>query len=288
VKATLWGVRGSVPTPGPSTARYGGNTSCVEVRSAERSVVILDAGTGICPLGNQLSADLERVDILLTHLHMDHILGLGFFDGLYRPELDVHVWGPDSTAGTLRERLSRYMSPPLFPVRLRELPCRMTLHDVPLGTFDLPGCSVTAALICHPGPTVGYRLDGGSGILAYLPDHEPALGARSFPDLARWTSGHDLMSGADLLIHDSQYTRLEYPTHVGWGHSSIEQTVALADAVGVHHLIPFHHDPAHTDGELDRIYASIPAGESGLRITPGREGLALALDDQSVPGAADS
>jgi ribonuclease BN (tRNA processing enzyme) len=260
----------------------------VEVRSAEGSVVILDAGTGIFPLGNQLTADLDRVDILLTHLHLDHILGLGFFAGLFRPEFDIHIWGPDSTVGRLRERLTRYMSPPFFPVRLRELPCRLTLHDVPLGTFDLPGCSVTAALICHPGPTVGYRINDGSGILAYLPDHEPALGARSFPDLARWTSGYDLMSGADLLIHDSQYTRAEYPTHAGWGHSSIDQAVALADAVGVRHLIPFHHDPAHTDEMLDQIYASIPAGESGLQITPGREGLMVAVPSQYLRRAADS
>jgi ribonuclease BN (tRNA processing enzyme) len=178
------------------------------------------------------------------------------------------------------------MSPPLFPVRLRELPCRLTLHDVPLGTFDIPGCSVTAELICHPGPTVGYRLDDGSGCLAYLPDHEPALGARSFPDLARWTSGHDLMSGADLLIHDCQYTQVEYPTHAGWGHSSIEQAIALADAIGVRQLIPFHHDPARADDELDEIFASIATRGSGLRITPGREGLQIAVHRQSVGSAA--
>lgn len=283
---TFWGVRGSIPTPGPATRRYGGNTSCVEVRAAEGSLVILDAGTGIVPLGNVLEEDITRVDILLTHLHMDHILGLGFFAGLYRPELDIHIWGPDSTVGRLRERLSRYMSPPLFPVRLRELPCRLSLHDVPLERFELPGCSVSAALICHPGPTVGYRLDDGSSTVAYLPDHEPALGSVRFPDLPRWTSGYDLVVGADVLIHDSQYTDAEYVARVGHGHSSIAQTLALAEAAGVHHLVPFHHDPAHDDDQLDELFRSIPAGENGLVVSPAMEGETLSCDRQDTGEAA--
>jgi phosphoribosyl 1,2-cyclic phosphodiesterase len=266
-----------VPVPGPSTARYGGNTSCVDVRAGDKSLTILDAGTGILQLGRRLDEEVERVDILLTHLHLDHILGLGFFAGLYRPGLDIHIWGPDSTVGRLRERLSRYLSPPLFPVRLRELPCRLSLHDVPLGTFDLPGLSVTAGLVCHPGPTVGYRLDDGSATLAYVPDHEPALGARAFPGLPRWTSGYDLMVGVDLLIHDAQYTDEEYPDHVGWGHSSVGQAIGLAKAVGARHLVAFHHDPGHDDDQLDEIYGAIPAGESGLRITPAREALMAEL-----------
>jgi len=164
----FWGTRGSVPTPGPATQRFGGNTSCVEVRAAELdSIVVLDAGTGICALGATLPADLRRVDILLSHLHMDHIIGLGFFAGLFRPGLEVHIWGPSSTVLPLRARLTRYLSPPLFPVRLRDLPCRLTLHDIPLGTFEVPGMSVTAALVCHPGPTVGYRLDDGTSTLEF-------------------------------------------------------------------------------------------------------------------------
>jgi phosphoribosyl 1,2-cyclic phosphodiesterase len=265
---TLWGVRGSVPTPGEATARYGGNTSCVAVASADGSVVILDAGTGIRPLGEHLPEDLDRVDILLSHLHMDHILGLGFFAGLYRPGLDVHIWGPGSTVGHLRERLSRYMSPPLFPVRLRELPCQLTLHDVPLGTFDLPGVSVTAGLVCHPGATVGFRLTDAEGTMAYVPDHEPALGCAVFPTEPRWTSGFDLVVGADLLIHDAQYADDEYAGHVGWGHSAIGHAVALADEAGVSRLVAFHHDPAYDDATLDRLYSAL--GQS--TVTPAREG----------------
>lgn len=278
----FWGVRGSIPTPGPATERYGGNTSCVEVRGSDQSIVILDAGTGIVQLGNHLPADVERVDILLTHLHLDHILGLGFFDGLYRPGLDIHIWGPDSTVGRLRERLSRYMSPPLFPVRLRELPCKLSVHDVPLGTFEIPGFSVSATLVCHPGPTVGYRLDDESATLAYVPDHEPALGAVRFPEVPMWTSGYDLVAGVDVLIHDAQYTDAEYASHLGWGHSSLGHAVALAQAAGVRNLIPFHHDPGHDDAQLDEMYGWLPLGEHGLAITPAREGVSVSLDHASA------
>lgn len=274
MRVILWGTRGSVPTPRPGTAGYGGNTACVEVRSAEAaSLVILDAGTGICSLGNCLPEGLERVDILLTHLHMDHILGLGFFSGLYRPDLDVHIWGPSSTVLNLRDRLSRYLSPPLFPVRIRDLPCHLHLHDVPLATFDLPGLSVTATLVCHPGPTVGYRLDDGDASVAYLPDHEPALGARRFPDRPEWTSGQDLVAGVDLLIHDAQYNNAEYASRPGWGHSSIAHAFAFARAVEARHLVPFHHDPAHDDTLLDSLFAPSATAEAPpFLVTPGKEG----------------
>ena len=215
----------------------------------------------------------RRVDILLSHLHMDHIIGLGFFAGLFRPGLEVHIWGPSSTVLPLRARLTRYLSPPLFPVRLRDLPCRLTLHDVPLGTFEVPGMSVTAELVCHPGPTVGYRLDDGTSTLVYLSDHEPALGARRFPDLPRWTSGFDLAYGADVLIHDAQYADDEYQHHLGWGHSSISQAVAFAVQAGVRHLVGFHHDPWHDDDTLDALY--IAYADRPMRVTPAREGAVL-------------
>jgi len=134
---TLWGTRGSLATPGPETARYGGNTSCVGVRGGDGTLLVLDAGTGIRRLGGTLDASLKRVDILLTHLHMDHIQGLGFFAPLYRPGVEVNIWGPVSSKLTLRERIMRYLSPPLFPVSLRELPCELSLHEVPCGEVDI-------------------------------------------------------------------------------------------------------------------------------------------------------
>ncbi len=271
MKIRLWGTRGSLPSAGPDTVRYGGNTPCVEVRGEGGTCVILDAGTGIRRLGAAIEPDLARVDILLTHLHMDHIQGLGFFDPLYRSGLEVHVWGPPSTTLHLRARLARYLSPPLFPVNLRELPCNLMLHDVPLGRFQIGGLAVTAALVCHPGPTVGYRLAEGAASMAFLPDHEPALGAKTFPSEPDWTSGSDLAAGVDLLIHDSQYAAPEYAAHIGWGHSSIHHATAFATLTGVRRFVTFHHDPAHADAVLDRLHDEARASPLPFELIPGKE-----------------
>ena len=273
--ATLWGTRGSLATPGPETARYGGNTSCVGVRGREGTVLVLDAGTGIRRLGATIDASVKRIDILLTHLHMDHIQGLGFFAPLYRPDVAVHIWGPAGTRSSLRERLMRYLSPPLFPVSMRELPCAITLHEVPCDDVDIGEFRVSSARVCHPGPTVGYRIADPRGhVLTYLPDHEPALGALTFPSLPRaWTSGGALAAEADLLIHDSQYSAHEYLGHVGWGHSSLRQTLDFATLTETRHLVPFHHDPGHTDTDLDRLMSeAIAQAKPAYRITPGLEG----------------
>jgi len=274
MRLRFWGTRGSVPAPGPGTTRYGGNTSCVEVVTDDPSrAVVLDAGSGIRVLGDALPANLVRVDVLLTHLHMDHIIGLGFFAPLFRPDVEVHVWGPSSTTQSLGLRLSRYLSPPLFPVRVRDLP-NLELHDLGFDRFELPGLSVQADLVTHPGPTVGYRLDDGHVTVAYLPDHEPALGTNHFPDRPEWTSGYALAASADVLIHDAQYAASEYPGHVGWGHSSIEHALEFAALARVGTLVPFHHDPAHDDDTLDAIYAAT-ARELPFDLVPAREGETL-------------
>ena len=258
MKVTLRGTRGSLAVPGATTMHYGGNTSCVEVRGDDGTLLILDAGTGIRALGMEVESDLRRVDILLSHLHMDHIQGLGFFGPLFWPKLEVHLWGPPSTTLDLHARLSRYLSPPLFPVRLRDLPCDLTLHDVvALGGFSVGGFRVEAELVCHPGPTVGYRITGDGATLCYIPDHEPALGAENFCDEPNWLSGYDLAQGADLLIHDSQYTPEQYANFVGWGHSSIEDALAFATAAKVRHFVAFHHDPSHTDAILETLYSDV-------------------------------
>jgi len=275
MNVTLWGTRGSLATPGPETARYGGNTSCVGVRGQDGTVLVLDAGTGIRSLGKTIDASVRRVDILLTHLHMDHIQGLGFFAPLFRRDLEVYIWGPVSSNVSLRERLMRYLSPPLFPVSLRELPCTITLREVPCGEVELGEFRVTSALVCHPGPTVGYRIaDARGSVLTYLPDHEPALGAMKFPSLPRaWTSGGALAADADLLIHDSQYSAEEYSDHVGWGHSSLKDALAFATLSAVKHLVPFHHDPGHTDADIDRLIGEVIAdAKPAYRVTYGLEG----------------
>lgn len=277
MKVTLWGTRGSLGAPGPETVRYGGNTSCVEVESGGTRV-ILDAGTGIRRLGARLGPEAGRVDVLLTHLHMDHIQGLGFFRPLDQPGQEVHLWGPPSTTLDLGARLSRYLSPPLFPVRLRELPCLLSLHHAPLGRFEIGYLRIHAALVCHPGPTLGYRIDDGRTCIAYIPDHEPALGAARFPGTPEWTSGFDLAEGVDLLIHDAQYGTAQYAEKVGWGHSAVAHGLEFARLAGVKRFLTFHHDPGHDDAKIDRILAQARALSTyPFEIIPGVEGLRLEI-----------
>ena len=272
MRVTLWGTRGSLAAPGPETVRYGGNTACVEVRGKRNALLVLDAGTGIQRLGAMVRGGRGRIDLLLTHLHMDHIQGLGFFEPLYERGREIHIWGPPSPTLDLRTRLARYLSPPLFPVRLRDLPCRLTLHNVPPERFEVGGLEVEAALVCHPGSTVGYRISEGTRSLAYLPDHEPALGVREFPGEREWTSGFDLAAGADLLIHDAQYTTEEYQKRVGWGHSSIRDAIAFATVAGARRFVPFHHDPTHDDAMLDCIDSVVRTGDLPFGFVAGMEG----------------
>jgi phosphoribosyl 1,2-cyclic phosphodiesterase len=270
MKVTLWGTRGSQAAPGPDTVRYGGNTSCVEVEVTPDSRIVLDAGTGMRRLGLALPANVHRIDVLLTHLHMDHIQGLGFFGPMFRPDFEVHIWGPGSATAGLRERLTRYMSPPLFPVRLPELPCSLHVHDLGEGPVEVPGAVVRTELVCHPGPTVGYRIETSDASLAYLPDHEPVLACAAFADSPDWCSGLDLAKDVDVLIHDAQYDDAEYRQRIGWGHSTFEHALEFAQLAGVKQLVPFHHDPAHDDAMLDASFARADA--NGLTIIPAREG----------------
>jgi phosphoribosyl 1,2-cyclic phosphodiesterase len=271
----LWGTRGSVASPGADTVRYGGNTACVEVRTDD-ALLVLDAGTGIRPLGVSLRGSTRRIDVLLTHLHLDHLQGLGFFEPIFGSDAEIHVWGPPSTTQDLRARLSRYLSPPLFPVRLRDLGPNVSLHDVPHRPFEIGDVTVRAEAIIHPGPTLGYRIGNHAGSMAYLPDHEPALGAPRFPLSPEWTSGHDLASGADLLLHDTQYTPEGYPFRVGWGHSSTEHTWAFARQAEARTLVTFHHDPGHSDDQLDAMVAEL-AGRDGPTVLAGTEGLEVSI-----------
>lgn len=273
MRVKLWGTRGSLPTPGPDTSRFGGNTSCVEVRADDNSVLVLDAGTGIRNLGRTIPGTCSRVDVLISHLHMDHIQGMGFFAPFYVPGLEVHIWGPASPLETLRARLGRYMSPPLFPVRLRDLPCNLTVHEVPSGAMRIGPFTVEASLVCHPGPTVGYRISEGARSLAYLPDHEPALGVRG-PLLGHgWTSGQDLAHDVDLLIHDAQYTNAQYDARVGWGHTTFERAVEFAELSRAERLVLFHHDPDHDDATLASLVSSlVKTSRASMPITAGFEG----------------
>lgn len=273
MRVTLFGTRGSIAAPGPETNRYGGNTPSVEVRGNDGTLLVLDAGTGIRRLAMQISPRTARIDILLTHLHMDHIQGLGFFDPLYDPNIEVHIWGPASSTLRLEARLSRYLSPPLFPVHLRDLP-GVVCHEVPRPPFDVGPFHISTSLVCHPGPTVGYRIEAQEGVATYLSDHEPALGLRHgrWP-AGDWISGYDLAVNADLLIHDAQYTDDEYQRHVGWGHSAYRHAFGFAAEVGAKQIVPFHHDPSHDDDTLDRLLDDAEKTfKSTCAVAAGREG----------------
>jgi phosphoribosyl 1,2-cyclic phosphodiesterase len=258
--------------------RYGGNTSCVEVRG-QGACVVLDAGTGIRRAGNAIEQEAGRVDVLLTHLHMDHIQGLGFFRPLFQEGLEVHVWGPASRYGDLSARLTKYLSKPLFPVSLRDLPCKLTLHDVPVGeTFEIGALRITGDFVAHPGATLGYRIEEKSVSVVYLPDHEPALGRDQIPDDRTWLSGYRLAEGADLLIHDSQYFDNEYAEHIGWGHSTVNHALAFAEATAIRRLVTFHHDPSHSDTMLDALHNNLRTNcRLPFELIAGQEGTALQL-----------
>jgi phosphoribosyl 1,2-cyclic phosphodiesterase len=253
VRVEVWGVRGSVPTPGPETTRYGGNTSCVKVTLSDGSVIVLDAGTGIRNLGLTLGADGAPLHILLTHLHLDHIQGLMFFAPLFRPAAEVVIWGPEAPDAPLQDRIGRYISAPLSPVEVRELPCHVSFRDAPHSEWRIGPATVRAASVTHRGPTLGYRITEGATSLCYIPDHEPALGIELDATEPEWISGFDLARDASVLIHDCQYSDDEYPEHVGWGHSRLSDALAFARRTEPERLLLFHHDPMHSDDLLDAL-----------------------------------
>jgi phosphoribosyl 1,2-cyclic phosphodiesterase len=256
MRVKFWGTRGSVPSPGPETIRYGGNTSCVQVTLSDGSILVLDAGTGIRSLGLALTSQQTRLHILLTHLHLDHIQGLVFFAPAFRPQSEIVVWGPASPEASLRDRIARYISAPLSPVEVRELPCDVSFRHSPESEWEIGSTRIRAASVTHRGPTLGYRITEGDQSLCYIPDHEPALGAKLEELEEDWISGFDLARGADLLIHDCQYADDEYPDHIGWGHSALSHTLAFARRVEAKRTLLFHHDPMHSDEFLDRLYGT--------------------------------
>ena len=250
MRATIWGCRGSLATPGERTVRYGGNTSSVEVRTASGRLIVLDAGTGIRPLGLSLRDLPERIDLLLTHLHLDHVEGLGFFGPLFIPDLPITIWGPPQEGTPLADWIAQYLSPPFFPRRFEELPSTIEFVELGEETWQLDGVTITSGRVTHPGTTLGYRLEEEGRSFTYIPDNE--LGLK--PD-----SGAELTEGADLLFHDAQYTSDEYGSRVGWGHSSIDDVATYLRAMRPGKAVMFHHDPAHSDDFLESMRATVEA-----------------------------
>jgi phosphoribosyl 1,2-cyclic phosphodiesterase len=285
MRVRVWGCRGSVAAPGAETVRYGGNTSCVEVRLDSGHALILDAGTGMRALGVRMQRDPPTaVHVLLTHLHLDHLQGLGFFRPLFSDGVDLHIWGPTSPVQHLSERIAMYLSPPLFPVRLDEVPARLTFHDAPEEPVTIGSATMRAGKVTHQGPTVGYRIEEHGHALVYLPDHEPSLGTDLRTEPVVWMSGYDIARGADVLLHDAQYRDDEYGDHIGWGHSSIADAMEFAHKADVDKVVLFHHDPYHTDDELEELLLDARGKWPGMddRICLAYEGMTIDLDGDGV------
>lgn len=241
--------------------------------------IVLDAGTGIRALGiDLLRRGTRHIHLFLTHLHLDHLEGLRFFAPLWDEQVTLEVWGPRSPVESLRDRILRSFSPPLFPLDLRDVPATVTFHDLPGEPWRSDGVSLSADLVLHPGPTLGFRIETGGSSLAYLPDHEPALAGIEGRSVD-WISGGALARGADLVLHDTQYTEEEYGTKIGWGHSSVADAVAFCRTVDARRLVLFHHEPEHPDAALEQLEER--ARElTGLDSEPpvlAREGLVLEL-----------
>jgi phosphoribosyl 1,2-cyclic phosphodiesterase len=282
----ICGSRGSVPSPGAEKLRYGGNTSCVEVVLSDGTHLILDAGTGICNLPAHLGTLGGQVNILLTHLHLDHIQGLLFFSPLFQAHSRVKIWGPLAPGVSLRNRVARYLSTPLTPVDIRELPARLDFRNCPRAEWNIGSARIRAEAVTHRGPTLGFRIEDGGASLCYLPDHEPAL-AGSIEDLeSQRISGYSLARGADLLVHDCQYTDLEYPGHLGWGHSAISHAIEFADRCDASRTLLFHHDPRRTDDQLDALFEDALRRWRDLGRAEDAIGMACEGDELTIAGRA--
>lgn len=275
----FWGARGSIPTPGPETVHYGGNTSCVEYRSG-KDIIILDAGTGLRKLGQSLLAEFKteplNLTLLLSHTHWDHIQGLPFFAPIYESRCRLRIIGCEGSRTSLVEALTGQMESTYFPVPFSQLPSNIEIEELQNFSFEIGRTLVRAQRANHPGVTVGYRLFSPEGIICFFPDVEPRKGGHDQEMI-------DFVRDADLLILDSQYDTDEYRKHIGWGHGCLTDSVNLAVQAKVKTLLLFHHDPDHGDKKIDELVQSgrelaAKAG-SNLIVDAAVEGMVIPLNE---------
>jgi phosphoribosyl 1,2-cyclic phosphodiesterase/CheY-like chemotaxis protein len=300
----FWGVRGSIPTPGPTTIEYGGNTSCLEVR-ADGQIIILDAGSGIRLLGRRLMDEFGdgplSLTLLLTHTHWDHIQGLPFFQPVYKPQNHLCILGYEGARQGLATILTGQMESPFFPIGLREVPANIHIEELKDMAFNVGAVRVRACFANHPGICVGYRLFTSCGSIAFFPDNEPYPKDRRSPEDkgsvegpgAEFSRGEnqkmvDFLRGADVLVMDTQYDQAEYQRHVGWGHGCLDDVVALALQAEVKQLFLFHHDPDHDDAKISQMAAharQLVAERNGaMQVAAAKEGLTIELAPVERPG----
>jgi phosphoribosyl 1,2-cyclic phosphodiesterase len=281
-KVRFWGVRGSIPVPGPQTVKFGGNTSCVEVR-ADGQIIILDAGSGLRPLGVSLATEFRGrpldLTILITHTHWDHIQGFPFFAPAYEAQNRIRVLGSEDARQGLQDAFAGQMEAPYFPVTLSQMPGGIVFEEMGGDSFLIGSIRVSACRTNHPGICHGYRIETAAGSICYIPDHEIGRDGEN-PGMAAVA---ELMRDADLVILDSQYTAEEYLKREGWGHSAMEETVRVAREARAKRLQLFHHDPSHDDEFLDHMLKKarqIAAG-SGMRVESASEGEHVTLAAKS-------
>ena len=288
MRIRFWGTRGSIPKPGPDTVRYGGNTSCVEVRSASGVLILLDCGTGAHGFGQALLADKSgprRGHIFISHTHWDHIQGLPFLAPLFDAEFEWDIYGPRGLGPSIRETLAGQMQYTYFPITIEQFAAKVRYHDLVEGSVEIDDVRVTAHYMNHPALTLGYRIEADGASVVYATDHEPhspalARGERP-PKSADEHHYAAFVAGADLLIHDAQFTLEEYEKHLGWGHSPLEFAVDLAAAGRVQRLALYHHDPMRDDAGVDEIVARARsrAAGSGVEVFGAAEGLVIELEE---------
>ena len=276
----FFGTRGSIATPGRQTLRYGGNTSCVEVTTKSGTLIVLDMGTGAAVLGRELVARGEplRGHILISHTHWDHIQGLPFFAPLFVPGSEWDIYAPRGFGQTLRDTLAGQMQYTYFPVSLEQLGATIRYHELVEGWLQIGDVEVTARYLNHPGLTLGYRLQADGVSLVYACDHEPhsRMLAAGTGDISGEDRRHaEFLADADLVIHDAQYLASEYPLKVGWGHSTVDYALAVAQLAGARQLALTHHDPKRDDDTIDDIIGSLPRMKT--RVFAAAEGQELAL-----------
>jgi phosphoribosyl 1,2-cyclic phosphodiesterase/DNA-binding NarL/FixJ family response regulator len=293
MRVRFWGTRGSIPTPGPTTLRYGGNTSCVEIDPGDGSHIVIDCGTGAAALGAALMRAGERPlrgRLLISHAHWDHIQGLPFFAPLFVVGNEWDVYAPHGFLHSVRETLAGQMQHTYFPVDLEQLGATIRFHDLTEGMFTIGDITVSTRYLNHPALTLGYRLERAGVSIAYCCDHEPQSRppAAGFGALTDREQEHlAFVAGADLLIHDAQYRTSEYAEKIGWGHSTLEYAVAVAEHAEVKSLALTHHDPRRSDDEIDRdvgaAAARLRAQGSALTVFAAAEGQELELRPAQVP-----
>lgn len=286
LRLRFWGTRGSIPSPGPTTVRYGGNTPCVEVRTETDWLVILDAGTGIRELGRSLLASSNghgiAADIFLTHAHWDHIQGIPFFAPIFQPGNHFTIWGSKTLERSIDKVIRDQMLPVVFPVTFEQLDATIDFCEISEARHVGNGYEVTSYPVQHPGGALGFRFTSSSkqgGSLVYISDNE-LNAAAVYQSRDDWKARLvDFVHGATVLVHDATYTSDEYEQHRGWGHSTYDDAVSLALDAGVEQLVLFHHRPERTDDDVDRSVeacrALVAARGGRLSVIAAAEGMTL-------------